>query len=268
MQLNNFIYIYFFIIGTLFGSFFSLATYRIPRKQDIILEQSYCTKCNHKLYFWDLIPILSYIFLMGKCRYCNQKISPKYLIFEILNGIVFLALSIIFGLSINLIIAILVYISLFLILGCYLSYMGIKKDMQIDGDNIKKVNNKGYINIDLAIGIVVFMIFFTSIIISKANSDRTIASINNRANAVNLAVSTIESILQSNYDEVSGTYNEDVNLDGVIFKKNVNIRKYIDMKSVNQDVLKIVEVTIQYKEGKLDKEYKLSTLKVKTGGTI
>lgn len=88
------IYAIIFIIGALFGSFFTLATYRIPRHQDITHTRSYCPNCNHKLGFFDMFPILSYIFLGGKCRYCKQKISPRYLILEVFSGASFLALFI------------------------------------------------------------------------------------------------------------------------------------------------------------------------------
>lgn len=84
------IYTAIFIIGTLFGSFFSLAIYRIPLKQDITHKRSYCPKCNHRLEFLDMIPILSYIFLGGKCRYCKDKIRPRYICLEGFSGILFL----------------------------------------------------------------------------------------------------------------------------------------------------------------------------------
>lgn len=91
------IYFLIFIIGTLFGSFFSLAIYRIPIKQSIVHGRSYCPKCNHKLSFIDLIPVFSYIALGGKCRYCKEKIRERYIILEILSGIVFL----LFGLTLK-----------------------------------------------------------------------------------------------------------------------------------------------------------------------
>ena len=84
------IYINIFIIGTVMGSFFTLATYRIPLKQDILYTRSYCPKCNNKLKFLDLIPILSYIFLKGKCRYCHEKIKPRYIIIEFFSGLFYL----------------------------------------------------------------------------------------------------------------------------------------------------------------------------------
>ena len=90
-------YILMFCIGSVFGSFFTLAVYRLPLHQNITHKRSYCPNCNHKLSFWDLIPILSYIFLGGKCRYCKNKIRPRYLCLEILTGITFL----LFGMSLN-----------------------------------------------------------------------------------------------------------------------------------------------------------------------
>lgn len=89
-KLEIIIYLGIFIIGTLLGSFFSLAVYRIPLKQDITHKRSYCPKCNHKLGFWDMIPILSYIFLGGKCRYCKEKIRSRYICLEIFSGLLFL----------------------------------------------------------------------------------------------------------------------------------------------------------------------------------
>lgn len=96
--MNILIYIYIFIIGITFGSFFTLAVYRIPRGEDITHTRSYCPKCNHKLSFWDMLPLFSYIFLKGKCRYCKEKIRPRYFILELCSGIVF----VLFALSINL----------------------------------------------------------------------------------------------------------------------------------------------------------------------
>ena len=93
MNLNIIIYILIFVIGTLFGSFYTLAVHRIPKRQDIVHTHSYCPNCNHKLGLLDLFPIFSYIFLGGKCRYCKEKIRPRYLILEILSGILFIAIA-------------------------------------------------------------------------------------------------------------------------------------------------------------------------------
>ena len=89
--MNIFLYIILFIIGALFGSFYTLAVYRIPKGQDITHTHSYCPNCNHKLGLLDLFPIFSYIFLGGKCRYCKEKIRPRYFILECLSGFIFIA---------------------------------------------------------------------------------------------------------------------------------------------------------------------------------
>lgn len=97
--MNIFLYIIIFTMGTLFGSFYSLAVYRIPNKIDIIKTHSFCPNCKHKLGFLELIPVWSYIFLGGKCKNCKQKIRPRYIILEILSGLVFILIA--YGLKIN-----------------------------------------------------------------------------------------------------------------------------------------------------------------------
>ncbi len=83
-----FLYLIIFATGAVIGSFCTLAVYRLPIRKDITHERSFCPKCNHKLNFLDLIPILSYVCLGGKCRYCKDKIRPRYLIIEILAGLI------------------------------------------------------------------------------------------------------------------------------------------------------------------------------------
>ena len=99
--MNILLYIFLFIIGTIFGSFYTLATYRIPKKQDITHTHSYCPNCDHKLGFLDLIPVFSYISLKGKCRYCKEKISPRYIIIEILSGLLFALMGYVMKLTFN-----------------------------------------------------------------------------------------------------------------------------------------------------------------------
>ena len=91
--MNTFFYIIIFIIGLFFGSFATLAVYRLPRKEDILIKRSYCPNCNHKLGFFDLFPVFSFVFLGGKCRYCKTKIRPRYLILELCSGLIFLVVT-------------------------------------------------------------------------------------------------------------------------------------------------------------------------------
>ena len=110
-----------FIIGTLFGSFFSLANYRIPRKLDIVCTRSFCPKCEHKLGFFDLIPVLSYIFHLGKCKYCGEKISIRYILLEVVSGLTFLTLYLLFKFSIYFFLAVIIYIIVVMNTGIYMN---------------------------------------------------------------------------------------------------------------------------------------------------
>lgn len=141
-----FLYILIFIIGSFFGSFFTLAVYRIPKKEDILIKHSYCPNCNHKLGLFDLFPIFSYIFLGGKCRYCGLKIRPRYLILEIFSGLTFLILAIVTKTNIenlNSIIDLgflLVYVSiLFIIAGIDKENIKIEKGVVIVGYIIETI---------------------------------------------------------------------------------------------------------------------------------
>ena len=136
------LYILLFCVGTVFGSFFTLAVNRIPIGQDITHERSYCPNCNHKLSFLGMIPILSYIFLGGKCRYCKQKIRIRYLILEVFSGIVFVlfAMSIkfsMYNLSVNnmtyLIFGLLYISTLFIIAGIDKEKIRIEKSVLLFG---------------------------------------------------------------------------------------------------------------------------------------
>lgn len=99
--MNIIIYVTIFLIGIMFGSFYTLATYRIPQKQDITHKHSYCPNCKSKLGFFELIPVLSYIFLGGKCKYCKNKIGARYITLELLSGLTFILFAMLLNLNVN-----------------------------------------------------------------------------------------------------------------------------------------------------------------------
>ncbi len=77
-----------FIWGTIWGSFYNVCIYRIPNKISIAYPPSHCPVCGHKLKWYDNIPVISYIMLRGRCRYCGTKISPRYPLVEALTGLI------------------------------------------------------------------------------------------------------------------------------------------------------------------------------------
>lgn len=86
-------------MGIIIGSFLNVCIYRIPRDQSIVYPSSHCCSCNISLKLLDLIPIFSYLFLKGKCRYCGAKISSRYPLLECLTGIIYSLLFLKYGLS-------------------------------------------------------------------------------------------------------------------------------------------------------------------------
>ncbi|MCL4456239.1 MAG: prepilin peptidase [Nitrospirae bacterium] len=90
-----------FIFGLIVGSFLNVCIYRLPRNMSIIRPSSACPSCNTPIKPWDNIPVLSYIFLKGECRKCGERISIRYPLVELLNGIFYLAVFRFFGMGQN-----------------------------------------------------------------------------------------------------------------------------------------------------------------------
>ena len=90
-----------FVLGLIVGSFSNVCIYRIPRNESVIYPASHCPKCRTKIKPVDNIPLLSYILLKGRCRNCGSKISIQYPVVEFLTGLIYLIIYLIYGLSIQ-----------------------------------------------------------------------------------------------------------------------------------------------------------------------
>ena len=84
-----FLLLWVFTLGTIVGSFLNCLVYRLKENKSFARGRSFCPKCKHILSWPDLIPILSFVWLGGRCRYCGQKISFQYPIVEIITGLLF-----------------------------------------------------------------------------------------------------------------------------------------------------------------------------------
>ena len=115
--------IIFFIFGTIFGSFFNVVVSRMPNGESIINPPSHCSNCNHKLGFWELFPILSYVFLGGKCKKCKTKISIIHPLFELFSGILFALSFKTFGKSLELLISLTFISALLIVIVSDFNYM-------------------------------------------------------------------------------------------------------------------------------------------------
>lgn len=105
-----------FIFGLVFGSFFNVVGYRLPKEESIVSPPSHCPVCNHKLTSKELIPVLSYLIQKGKCANCKSKIGVFYPTFEFLTGVLFVLTYLSFGLSVELIIGLIFVSSLIIII--------------------------------------------------------------------------------------------------------------------------------------------------------
>lgn len=88
-----------FIFGAIFGSFFNVVIYRLPKKESIVHGSSHCPKCMVSITPYDLIPILSYLFLNGKCRQCKEPISWRYPLIEFITALSFVLVYLQYGYS-------------------------------------------------------------------------------------------------------------------------------------------------------------------------
>ena len=79
-----------FSLGACLGSFANVCIYRLPKNKQIVSGRSFCPKCKKKINWYDNLPLISFIFLNGKCRNCNKVIPVRYLIVELITGISFL----------------------------------------------------------------------------------------------------------------------------------------------------------------------------------
>jgi len=90
-----------FLFGLAFGSFLNVCIYRLPRGLSVVTPRSACPSCEQPIAFYDNLPVLSWLFLGGRCRHCREKISPRYLTIELLTGLLFLACYWYFGLTLS-----------------------------------------------------------------------------------------------------------------------------------------------------------------------
>ncbi len=90
MPLETFLIIVAFVFGCVWGSFFNVAIYRLPRQMSVIKPGSHCFSCDAPIAWYDNIPLISWLVLRGKCRHCGAPFSFRYFVVELVSGLLFM----------------------------------------------------------------------------------------------------------------------------------------------------------------------------------
>ncbi len=108
-------FIFIAVLGGLWGSFANVCIYRLPLNKGVVSGRSYCPKCKKKIFWYENIPILSYLILGGKCSKCKKIISFQYLLVESISIFSFLLIYYFFGVSLTTILLIILFLSFIVI---------------------------------------------------------------------------------------------------------------------------------------------------------
>ena len=93
------LYSFLFIFGIVFGSFGNVVIWRLPRGENLSHPGSHCPKCDHAIRWYDDVPLISWLVLRAKCRDCGEPISGRYPLVELLSGVLWLSVGIVYGMN-------------------------------------------------------------------------------------------------------------------------------------------------------------------------
>jgi leader peptidase (prepilin peptidase)/N-methyltransferase len=126
--------LFIFFLGAIAGSFLNVCIHRMPREESIVAPPSHCPHCRTPIKPYDNIPIISYVALRGRCRYCGERISPRYLIVELLTAFGFVVLSLLYAASLPMmIIAVIVMCGLIVVFFVDLEHQIIPDEISLGG---------------------------------------------------------------------------------------------------------------------------------------
>lgn len=100
-ELIPYVFVVIFLYGIVIGSFLNVCIYRVPLGMSVAKERSHCMHCGHQLRWYDLIPVVSFLALRGRCRYCGARISLQYPVVELCNGILYVVICAVNGCTVE-----------------------------------------------------------------------------------------------------------------------------------------------------------------------
>ena len=123
MMLEIYIYLMIFIFGTIMGSFLNCVAFRLSNNESILWPASHCNNCQHKLKWYELIPVISYLIQKGKTRCCNASLPISYLVMEVVTGVLYCVSYHSFGFNYEFVISLIFISSLITIIVSDIEYM-------------------------------------------------------------------------------------------------------------------------------------------------
>ena len=164
--------IIFFLLGLVMGSFYTVIGLRLPKHENFITNRSYCDSCKHELSFLDMVPVLSFLMLKGKCRYCKKKIDSLSTYMEIFTGVLFALSYFTFGFSYELYIALGIVALLIIIAVSDISYYIIPDELLVFFIGyflIILTLSNGVMNtfVNILSGLIMFLIMYTIMLLGN-----------------------------------------------------------------------------------------------------
>lgn len=157
-----FYYIMFFVMGSVLASFYCVVGTRLSEGKSLIKPGSHCIACNHLLKWYELVPIFSFLFLRGKCRYCQEKIPIHTFLCEIATGVLFVISYAVFGFSYSLWVALILTSLMILIFVSDFNYMIILDSPLVISGILMFILKLGYYDLEYALlgirdGVIMFL---------------------------------------------------------------------------------------------------------------
>ncbi len=264
--------IFIFVTGLMFGSFFTLATYRVPRKLDIVKSRSFCPNCKHKLGFFDCFPILSYISTLGRCRYCRKPISIRYPIMELASGFAFLIPFLFFGFSWQFFIVLVTYIYAMLYVG--ISVMSYKMtdeekiEVQRQREELKnrklekkKNNKKGALSSEILVAVGVFMLFFVSTTFALRNYYGTLQATSKKSEALNICMNNLNTEKAKAFTSLASS-NGTKKVGNIDYTYEIVVSNYIKNGTEVVTNARVIESIVTYELNDKTEKIELKCIKV------
>lgn len=144
-------YVIFFILGSIMGSFFHVVATRMSNEESIVTPSSHCHICDHKLKWYELIPIVSYLIQGGKCRKCKETLPLSYLIIEVVTGILYVVCYHEYGFTNELIISLIFVSILIIVIISDIEYMIILDEVLVFGSVITIISYLVLYGLDITV---------------------------------------------------------------------------------------------------------------------